>query len=129
MSLSRDLSVLFFPLLVNLTHTLGLIYTLLGLLADTLNDILSLLLFSLSALHFLTSLHLEHIVLLVLVLFPSRLQLLLSFDSLLIQVHLECMLELALLGCLISSLLLLNFVLVAQYGAPLIEHFLLLLDR
>ena len=83
-ALPSDLTVLFFLLLVYLTHAFLLINAFFGLLAYTLYNILALLLIGLPALSLLTSLDLKHIVLLIPVLLSPRLQLLLSFDPLVV---------------------------------------------
>ena len=112
-ALLSDLSVFFFPLLVDFTHALLFFNTLLGLLANTLNDILALLFLSLSTLHFSALLHLEHILLLIPVLVLSRLELLLALFMLIVQIHLERLLKLSLLHGLVSQHFLLDLVLVA----------------
>ena len=127
-ALSSDLTVLFFLLLVHLAHSLFLIDALLGLLAHTLDNILPLLLFSLAALGLLPGLYLQHIVLLVSILLAPRLQLLLSHGALVVQIHLEGVLQLPLLNRLVRQNFLLHLVLVPEHGSPLIKHLLLLLD-
>ena len=127
-ALSSDLSVLFFPLLVDLTHSLLLINALLRLLSDTLDDILPFLLLGLASLGLLPRLYLQHIVLFVSVLFASCLQFLLSLGALIIQIHLESMLQRSLLSCLVRQNFLFHLVLMPEDSAPLIKDFFLLLD-
>ena len=108
-----DLSVFFFPLLVDFTHALLFFNTLLGLLANTLDYILALLFLGLSSLHFSALLHLEHILFLIAVLVLSRLELLLALFMLVVQIHLEGLLKLSLLHGLVRQHFLLDFILMA----------------
>ena len=125
---SGDLPVLFFLLLVDLTHALLLLDRLLGLLADAVENFAALLIFDRPTLLFPLVLDPQHIIGLVPVQFLLCLDLLLSLGALLVEVHLEGVLELALLGSLVGADALLDLVLVAQDGTPLVEYLLLLLD-
>ena len=53
------------------------------------------------------------------------LDLLLPLESLLVQVHLEGLLKVSLLGKLIQPHLFLEFIIVAEYGTPFVEYLFL----
>ena len=125
MLLTSLLSVLFFLHLVGLSDAFFLLDRLLGLLADVLPDLepLALLLFVPMAVLF--HLDLEHFTVLRSVALLVPLDFLLTLEALLVEVHLEGFLEVALLGELVQSHFLLQFVLMAQHGTPLVEYLLL----
>ena len=125
MLLTRLLSVLFFLQLIGLSDALFLLNRLFGFLADVLPDLKPFTLLLLMPMAVLLRLDLKQFTVLRYVSFLVPLDLLLPLESLLVQVHLEGLLKVSLLGKLIQPHLFLEFILVAQYGTPFVEHLFL----
>ena len=92
---TSDLSVFFFPLLIDFSHAFLLLNTLFGLLSHIITNIGSFFIVSLPPLHVLLGLDQDHVSFLQSILFFPSLDLLLALELLIIKVHLEGILQLA----------------------------------
>ena len=126
--LAVALSFTFVPLPGELAQSLFLLNRFLSFLTDIIADFRAFLLLVLVPILVLSRLDLHHVSLSVAITLFLHLQFLLSHGTLIVQISLEGLLELTLLNELIAAHALLDLILMAQHGTPLVENFLLLFN-